>query len=802
MKKIMFIIVGLCFCFSSPAFSQQIVETDYFANHKELGGDAVIKRSIKKVEGVKAITSFEIEASRPGKYYISFWLFPTKLNDGSFVCYDVSVNGKVLSSKISPTYGDWQSISLSNGEMIELNKGINYVSVIGVVPDVPNVEHIKVSSTRNESLIDSRAYDTYKTNLLQQRVVNSEDNVARFSSDTLSTISNMVTRNSSLRDEPYYNYDYSLNVSFNYTFYKTVYFTEGQQVFLATNGVDNFSHILELFSSDMPENYSWAAMSNSNCLASLNVTIPHNGMYYVRVRSYLNARSGLCNLNINGQNYYENIPIYSIGVRCTQDTNAIYNTFTCYNTGDPRLWIEEGGSIPGIISAFNDDYATNGDFSWGLNPRIKKRYPRPVHAALLSSYSSYNPTGKCDLYIKCQNSDIMSYFPNLQSDDAIQSAPYNDNYNCISWSGGITSYWEWPLYYGSSFYSPNPLTAFDNYYASRGLTRNGANETNSVVDLWAIVYTNGQREYTHGSVRRGADENAHGYDWESKPGSLMRTFHPRYSLEGDDYGVVVEHYIRNTNRVSLLEEEIADGTSRIEYVDFDTNEREILSKKINAIHQGVLLKFQKMYDKWKNVTENTIYSNPKQIANCEEYKELLEYCKNNRELLYAIYERLSNGDGVAATELIGDLTFDKHLSVMHEIREGAKKANLDGIKTIRPIQSNFMAYVKKLLSMEGSEKRKLMRGADETTGITYSNFADYNITPLTNGISVEFELSKSTNVTLNLIDLAGNIVCSAVNGKVLESGRHSFFMTADKNRSYLVQLMLDGRINVKKITIK
>lgn len=104
--------------------------------------------------------------------------------------------------------------------------------------------------------------------------------------------------------------------------------------------------------------------------------------------------------------------------------------------------------------------------------------------------------------------------------------------------------------------------------------------------------------------------------------------------------------------------------------------------------------------------------------------------------------------------------------------------------------------------MEGSEKRKLMRGADETTGITYSNFADYNITPLTNGISVEFELSKSTNVTLNLIDLAGNIVCSAVNGKVLESGRHSFFMAADKNRSYLVQLMLDGRINVKKITIK
>ena len=129
MKKLMLIYWGLCFCFCSPAFSQQIVENDYFTSHKELGGDAVIKRSIKKVEGVKAITSFEIEVSRPGKYYVSFWLFPTKLNDGSFVCYDVSVNGMALTNKISPTYGDWQSISLSNGEMIELNKGINYVSV-------------------------------------------------------------------------------------------------------------------------------------------------------------------------------------------------------------------------------------------------------------------------------------------------------------------------------------------------------------------------------------------------------------------------------------------------------------------------------------------------------------------------------------------------------------------------------------------------------------------------------------------------------------------------------------------------
>ena len=85
--------------------------------------------------------------------------------------------------------------------------------------------------------------------------------------------------------------------------------------------------------------------------------------------------------------------------------------------------------------------------------------------------------------MKCMESDLPEYFGNLEEDDAIQSAPASTQYNCISWSGAITSYWEWPPYETSSFYSPNPLTAFDNFYASRGLTRSGATANNGVVAL-------------------------------------------------------------------------------------------------------------------------------------------------------------------------------------------------------------------------------------------------------------------------------------------------------------------------------
>lgn len=812
MKKILFFVIGLLFSLCNPLFSQEqeIVETKYFSSNKELGGEVTLLKSFHRVDGIKTMTSFEIEAPRSGRYYISFWLCPPRHNDGTYASYDVSVNDKVISGRIIPTHGDWQSISLSDGEMIELNEGINTVSVIGKIPDIPSVEHIRASSTRSNSIIDSSKYDNYKADIIRESNANAERNTLTaqtFAIDTLSNDSDIFTGSASLRYEnPRYDYTYRLGVTFKYTFYTLEFFLQGQQVSLVTTGIGNFWHVLELFNENSPESYSWSALSTNNCSASLNVTIPHTGTYYVRVRSYLNARVGRCSININNQDIYENFPIFSYGCKCVQDTSLKYNTFTCHSTSDPILWIEESPSVaPGIISAYNDDFETTGDYDWDLNSRINKQYSRPVRAALLSSYESYNPTGVCDLYIKCKNS-IINSFENLDLDDAIRSAPadYDYDYNCISWAGGITSYWEWPLEPISSYYSPDSLTAFDNFFASRGYTRLGATEENSVIDLWAEVDSLGnQGDYSHASIRKGADGNAHGYDWESKCSYADRIFHPRYSLVGNQYGEVVEHYIRTAQNNMTFEEEIANGTFRIEYIDFDENEREIISRKINAINHETLSCFQRLYDRWKDVTKKTIYSNPKQIANCDEYREILDYCKSNNELLYAIYEKLGNGDGVAATKLIGDLTFDHNSSVIRKVRDGIpRNSDKAGIKTIRPLQSNYMAYVKELLSKEKSEARKAKSNVNETTGISYSNFTDFDVSLLSNGLTVEFLLNKSTNVSLNLIDLAGNVVCSAVSNKVLESGSHSYSIRAEKNHTYLVQLMLNGRVNVKKIMVK
>jgi len=694
---------------------------------------------------------------------------------------------------------------LKNGSEIPLNKGDNTISIIGVAPDIPNIEHLRLASNYAASTINSETYDTYIKDVLSESLANRVRNATlseSLNTDTLQDVNiySVSTLSNTDEEDTLFTYIYAPNMDVKYTFYKTVYFTEGQQIFLATNGIDGFSHVLEMFSSTSPEVYSWSAMSNSKCLASLNITIPETGLYYVRVRSYQNSHKGFCNLNVNGENYYDSIPIYSNGIRCTQETDQVYNTFTSHNSCDPALWIEEGRAIPGKIYAFNDDYESDGDYYWGEDARIKKHYLRPVHAALLSTYSSYDPEGKCDLYIKCPNSDIAQYFESLKADDAIKSGAYSESYNCISWSGSITSYWEWPLSELSSFYSEDSLTAFDNFYASRGFTRKGANKDNSVIDLWAYVEPNGKREYTHASVRKGADGNPHGYDWESKPGSLARTFHPRTALKGkSDYGEIVEHYIKNTTTTLSLEEEIANNTTLIEYVNFSVDEKALISQKIKEINSDTLSEFNILYTKWKNIFSNTKHSNPSIIAACQEYTNLYNLCYINNDLLYAIYDKLGDGD-IAAIKLIEDLTSTSNKEVMRKARTFTVNKRTTAKKIIRPLFTNTMYYVKSLLAANDANNETSDLTKIKESDVSYSGFNNFSAYNSHNGISVNFTLPNISTVTLELLDMSGAIIYSRLKDKELCAGNHFFDIpSTNRNNVLLVRLIINNRVNVKKV---
>lgn len=137
--------------------------------------------------------------------------------------------------------------------------------------------------------------------------------------------------------------------------------------------------------------------------------------------------------------------------------------------------------------------------------------------------------------------------------------------------------------------------------------------------------------------------------------------------------------------------------------------------------------------------------------------------------------------------------------VRNEVSSGEGK---DGVKTIRPIHSNYVAYVKELISLENHDTVKNGKKPFELTGISYSNFAEYETISSADGITVNFTLDKPTNVSLNVMELNGVFVCSTASDKLLESGTHSYTITLERNRQYLVQLILDGRVNVRKIMVK
>ena len=809
-KRTLFIVWGLLFAVCSPIFSQKIVETgkivetDYFEKNKELGGEVVIKKMEKVARNGKASTVFEVIAPKAGSYYASFWMIPSKQKDGSYTSYMVNVNDSKELIALKPVAGDWQCLALPGNGKISLRQGSNIISVSCQLPEIPNVEHVKIAATPTKALMDIKPYSSYKKKLGKQKYLSEELAGARveFVRDTLTL--RRSGRLASAAEAPLYEYDYRLNVPLKYTFYTTLYFYAGDTASITTSSAKYFTHVLEFFNRSLPASYSWSDRSR-NGVASMDLVIPQSGYYIVRVRSFINGASGVCDVNINDRYTYDEVPVYSYGVRCEQGTNMVYNTFTCYNNGDPRLWIEEGEVAPGVISAINDDFTqSGGDFNWGANSRLRMQYTRPVHSVLLSAYSSYVPNGQCDLYMKCQNAGTDPSFPNLKDLDAIMSSSSSSTYNCISWSGGITSYWEWPPYNGSAFYSPNALTAFDNFYASRGLTRSGATESTSVVDLWANV-SGGVRDYTHGSVRKGADGNAHGYAWESKCGAWKRIFHPRQALSGPLYGQVVEYYVKSSSyRYATLAEEIAEGVSRIVYVDFDDDERALISKKVGLVSPKIASQFQTLYANWENVVNNSVLSNPDQIADCKEYKELLAYCQSNKELVYAAFEKLEKGNGLASTKLVGDLTLSKYSSVMDKVRADVialeKKS---AIKTFSPIKSNFTSYVKRILSQETPTLRSgKIADEDELAGVSYSNFKEFSISSSSEGLTVDFSLNDPATVTLNLIDLEGNIVNVALNEKALENGDYSYSLSADKNRVYLVQLVIDGHVNVKKVVVK
>ena len=674
--------------FSIPAYTQgKIVETAYFKSNPDLGGDVVINSSTKEVSGDKSCTTFEIAAKAGGSYALSLWASPVLYPDGNYSSFDVYVNGIKTSGQIKFTKGNWQAVALP--ERVNLARGTNTVAFSAGKEEIPAVEFIRLSTDARRAKIFSTAYDdflaTAKAGSFSYRAGQRYEGVS----------------DSAL------NYLYFDSVPFSYTYYSIRYFSAGQAVSVsAATPSDSVFLVVHLFSYSTPEYYSWASGILPNPDPAINITVPVSDYYYILVRPYYNGVSTTATVNVNGT-VERDVPVYATGLRAIQDTAAVYNTFTVCSQGDPRIWITEYDSVE-KVTHYNNDYGQHGgDFDWGLNARIKERFPRPVDAILLSSYGTYSPQGVTDVYAKCRNSDTTG-FPNLKADDAIQSDSASAVYNSISWSGGITSYWEWPPFPSSAYHVPdNPLASFDLFYSSYWrypgcgiFTRDGATADNSVVDLWAVESVGGY-VYTHASVKKGADNHPHGYGWESKLGELERTFHPEMALRGASYGSIAQYYRKAwTWQPYTLAEAIAEGKAVLETVGFNDAEIALIKGDIANLPPDDVKTFQSLFAAWQSTLKSAPFNNPYLFKNSR-YGALLAFCQSKRDLISLVYDKLSEEQ--FAVLLVEDLTLAgnvRNQSVLASIRDSRKQTATagSGAAVVSSPYSNMVKYVKALLA--------------------------------------------------------------------------------------------------------
>ncbi|NOR48353.1 MAG: hypothetical protein GQ533_09985 [Methanosarcinaceae archaeon] len=676
------------------------------------GGECILKNMKMAIDGENVYTKLEIDVPESGEYYVTAWVMGVNEQEKIQVYLDDEAH-PVGYLKMSEN--GWQSAQLqyrNTFNPIFLSNGTHIFSFKN--KDIPEIEFIRLAKQKDAAIISDTKYRNYIKTL---KVKSLPDNYKQLKSEDQMEEGAML-----LTSNPEGDYAYQLNMNFAYTYYKAFYFTSGQNVVFETKKSDPYASdpVMFLFNYNDPVNDgSWSNDDGgSGYQSKISATIQNTGTYYLLLRSYSSSSPGTSNLYKDGSLYSSNVALagtkaYNGGISKT----GTLNYFTSKLTGDSRLWLEDSSTSPGKIKGFNDDYSGSGDFNWGLASRVKQQFSPDIRYALVSSYSSYNPTGTADLYMKLDNSDITSFFPNLKADDAIKSAPASSAYNCISWSGGITNAWHWPPSPSSPWYDSNPLTAFDKYYGNNPsrysgawtYTRSGATESNSVVDLWA-----NSDGYTHGSVRKPGNDHPHGYDWESKPGGLMRTLHPRHALSGDDYGNVDKYYKQTGTYASMassqtiggltLEESIERGLTVLEKVELSEDEKAKQSNLIENIPEEVKQEFNTKYRAWKETWDNPnlrIYSNPRMFTQSRQYEEFLNFCTEQDKTIWPLlFHKYEQGDELVGRTLV-NITYNEYGSFLNEIRqESAKERYTAEGAYIAPSENAItMKYIKKLLAL-------------------------------------------------------------------------------------------------------
>ena len=131
---------------------------------------------------------------------------------------------------------------------------------------------------------------------------------------------------------------------------------------------------------------------------------------------------------------------------------------------------------------------------------------------------------------------FQGYWPRLRTWSV--TGPRTGQYNCISWSVGVTDQWLWP---------GGTTADFDAFYASYGWTvSSSCNREYKKRKVALYAMNSDPQDCTHGS------RETHDCGWhESKCGGLEKIMHIRTEMEGGVYGDVIKCYEKRDKTANL-----------------------------------------------------------------------------------------------------------------------------------------------------------------------------------------------------------------------------------------------------------
>lgn len=783
----------------------------------------ICEPTIKK-KGDFIIKSFYFNCDNSGYYYVGMWIMNHDKIDRS-PQIEILINDRPINKKIrlkSNKYSQLLSENESKALKLKLSKGDNKISFI-CRDYTPDIIDICVSQLKSEAIISEKNYKNYVDSLSNNKLPENYDDIrnAEIKGNKLKTYT---------LPNPYGIYFHLFDVDLEYTFNKTLYLQEGENVTIyadvRNSSCDPVIYVFETYSA---QNFSMSDDNGGNGFdAKLTFRVPKTESYTFLVCKASNSgTSGTCNIFLKNTTY-SNYPVAGTFIHYyhSNNTNMAYFT-SCdapfYTNTFPKLWLLDATPLPHCIVGSDFPVRSGGDHFWYLeNGSITQNvYNCQISSSILFGLNPNSIRSTCDVYMGVPDFDNEDYegYDFLENPDVMKSANATSNYNCWSWAMNRTDISIWPPGDPSTLsHFPNEgtydeLNAYMNLIGySEVVSLNGEIPDNAELACYFHGYA-GQEKFGHIAIRNSPNRyykgpHPHGYAWESKLGDDERIFHSTPFTLSELYSDIVKYYRKGGKKTShklfsnyTLHEAFDNKLAVCDKESLSESEKNLIKSLKQNIQPSIITNFEGLYTKWKNSWNRPPLcwqSNPYAFQNSEAYDKLIKFCKTRKETIPLVIEKLDL-DGLKVISLLYHLTYKENEDLYQKtiIEKKEKSYNKSGQFIVRHAYADAIFYSKKLL-VKCKSNFKLIKLNIET--IVCNVFPN----PVKTRAVFEFSLPTNEIVSIDIYNISGTKIETILLNSSISNGSHKIQWQVNNTPpgTYIAKFTIGKNIYTKTFAIK